>query len=589
MNRTPRPHDRGTGVRRVLACVLVVGLALLVTPRAGQSQTVTGAVLDATTSAPLSGVLVSLLDLNGERVRATLSDEAGRFYFGLGGFGRYSLRAERIGLEPTTSKSFDVVSANPHFERLLVGARPVEITGLLVDSRVQQCQVDSDEAVQIQRWWRDVRTALDVSSVVQSSGLAQFEVDRFQREWDAPLERVVADVSRAEVSVSTRPFASAEARFLSEGGFVQGELAGQREYYAPDAEVLLSSTFLAQHCFSIAKSKTGDPTLVGLAFEPTRDHDVPDIRGTIWVDSTTAELRTLDFLYTSLGEVPENEAGGSVWFEYLPSGAWIVNYWFIRMPKFGQRLRRDRTELELLGYVDVGGEVRPLATSAISMESSVERGAIRGVVWDSIRGRGLADATVSVFGTRLQVTTDSEGLFHLPDVPVGAHRLTFFHDDIEAWGLGSTLIPVVVDREIETSARMAIPSFHQVASVVCLGSGSEAAAVLTGTLVDAQGEALGNRPMKMTWLDENSSGLTLQESLEARTGMTWLDEHSSGLTLEESLEARTGSDGRFVVCQIPANTEVSASVGMGEEWVELFTVLLPPAEIVFRRVMIPVR
>jgi hypothetical protein len=543
------------------------GALLFTAPSGLQGQTVTGAVLDSTTSAPLSGVLVSLLDLNGERVRATLSDEAGRFYFGLDRFGRYSLRAERIGLEPMTSASFDVLSTNPHFERLLVGARAVEIAGLVVDSRVQQCRLDSDEALQIQRWWRDVRTALDVSSVVQSSGLAQFEIGRFQREWDAPLDRVVADISRAEVSVSARPFASAEARFLSEGGFVQGDLAGQREYYAPDAEVLLSSTFLAQHCFSIAKSDSGDPTLVGLAFEPTRDHDVPDIRGTIWVDSTTAELRTLDFLYTTLGDVPDNEAGGSVSFEYLPSGAWIVSYWYIRMPKFGLRERRNRSELVLLGYVDVGGEVSPLATGAISMESSAVQGAIRGVVWDSIRGRGLADATISVFGTRLEVKTDGDGRFYLPEVPAGSHRLTFFHDDTEAWGLGSTLVSVTVEADNETSARMSIPTFRQVASVICLGSGSEAATVLTGMLVDAQGEGLSNRPLKMTWPVD----------------------HSSGLTLQESLEARTGSDGRFVVCQIPGAAEVSVSVGMGEEWVELFTAPLPLEEVVFRRVMIPVR
>lgn len=567
MNRTPRRPRQREVVRRSRLCLVLVCGALLTTPFGLQGQTVTGTVLDATTSAPLSGVLVSLLDLSGERVRATLSDEAGRFYFALNGFGRHSLRAERIGLEPMTSPSFDVISTNPHFERLLVGARAVEIAGLVVDSRVQQCRLDEDEAVQIQRWWRDVRTALDVSSVVQSSGLAQFEIGRFQREWDPLLDRVVADVSRAEVSVSARPFASAEARFLSEGGFVQGDLAGQREYYAPDAEVLLSSTFLAQHCFSLSKSDSGDSALIGLAFEPTRDRAVPDIRGTIWVDSTTAELRTLDFRYTSLDDVPKNEAGGSVSFEYLPSGAWIVSHWYIRMPRFGERQRRKRTDLVLLGYVDVGGEVSPLATGAISMESNAVQGSIRGVVWDSIRGRGLPDATVSVFGTRLAVKTDGDGRFYLPEVPAGSQRLTFFHDDTEAWGLGSTLVPVTVEAEAETTARMAIPPFRQVASVICRESGSEAATVLTGRLVDDRDEALSNWPMKMTWLAD----------------------HSSGLTLQESLEARTGSDGRFVVCQIPAVAEVSVSVGLGEQWVELFTAPLPPEEVVFRRVMIPRR
>jgi hypothetical protein len=554
----------GAVLRRVAG--LLALLAVAPVQHGATAQTITGAVVEAGTSAPLPGVLVSLLDLNGERVRATLTDETGRFFFEPGGFGRYSLRAERIGLQTTTSASFDVVSTNPHFERILMGDRAIEIAGLVVDSRVQQCRLDRREAVQIQRWWREVRTALDVSSVVQASGTTQFEVDRFQREWDANLDRVIADDSRAEVSISTRPFASAEADFLSKGGFVQGEITGQREYYAPDADVLLSSTFLAEHCFSIAKSG-GDPELVGLAFEPTGDREVPDIDGVIWVDSTTAELRTLDFRYTDLGDVPENEAGGSVWFEYLPSGAWIVRYWYIRMPKFGQRARRRGTELVLLGYVDVGGQVRPLTTEGLSMQGEEGFGAIRGVVWDSIRGRGLSDATVSLFGTRLRTRTDEDGRFYLPEAPAGEQRLTFFHDETEAWGLGGALVPVNVEAEGEASARLAIPSFRQVARIVCLGSGGRAETVLIGKLVDTEGSPLGS----------------------VSVGLTWLEEVGGEVAVREEMEARTGSDGRFVVCTIPAAARVAVGAELAGRWRELFEIPLSPGEVTFRQVMIPMR
>ena len=552
---------RKTGGR--VAVALWIALALAGRPGAVSGQTVTGAVLDAATSGPLAGVLVSLLDLRGERIRATLTDEAGRFFFDLDGFGRYSLRAERIGLQTTTSDSFDLISSEPHFERILMGDRAVEIAGLTVDSRVKQCRLDRDEAVQIQRWWQEVRTALDVSSVVQSTGMAQFEVDRFQREWDANLEQILATDSRAEVSISNRPFASAEARFLSEGGFVQGELAGQREYYAPDADVLLSTTFLTEHCFSIEESDF-DPKLVGLAFEPVEERDVPDIEGVIWVDSTTAELKTLDFRYTSLGDVPRNEAGGSVWFEYLPSGAWIVRSWYIRMPKFGQRLRRGRTSLVLLGYVDVGGQVTPIETTSDAGPTAL--GAVRGVVWDSIRARGLADATVSVFGTSIRTRTDDFGRFYLPDVPAGPRRLTFVHDDTEAWGLGGTLVPVEVAEGGEVDARLAIPPFRSVARIVCLGSGGGAESVLIGELVDARGSPLGNVPVSFHWRAEEPDG----RSRDRQTA------------------ARTGADGRFVVCTLPAGASVTVQAVVGARDVELFRVPMPPGEVVFRRVQIPV-
>jgi hypothetical protein len=556
--------NRGRLFFRGAACALLLGAW----PARAAGQTVTGTVLEVESSTPLAGVLVSLLDLHGERIRATLTDDVGRFYFDLDGFGRYSLRAERIGLRTTTSKSFDVRSSEPHFERILMGDRPVEIAGLLVDSRVKQCRLDRDEAVQIQRWWREVRTALDVSSVVQSAGMARFEVDRFQREWDPELERIVSADSRAEVSVSDTPFTSASAEFLSEGGFVQGELTGQREYYAPDADVLLSSTFLTEHCFSIEESDF-DPKLVGLAFEPVEDREVADIEGVIWVDSTTAELKTLDFRYTDLGDLPENEAGGSVWFEYLPSGAWIVRSWYIRMPRFGERSgRRGRTSLVLLGYVDVGGQVTPIETDGSPVTgASSAFGSVRGVVWDSIRGRGLPNATVAVLGTRVEARTDQYGRFYLPDVPAGLQRLTFFHDDTEAWGLGGTMVPLAVREEAETDARLAIPPFRAVARIVCLGSGAGAETVLMGRVVDAAERPLANLPLAFRWpLDE-----------------------VGGVRVQRDVEARTGSDGRFVVCSLPAGEEVSVQARVADVWIDLFVEPLPPEEITFRNVLIPVR
>ena len=97
---------------------------------------------------------------------------------------------------------------------------------------------------------------------------------------------------------------------------------------------------------------------------------------------------------------------------------------------------------EDLYLVDVGaGSTLAASLARLPMDRVGEVGAIRGVVWDSIRGRGLSDATVSVFGTRAEARTDAFGRFYLPDVPAGARRLTFVHDDTEAWGLGGALVP----------------------------------------------------------------------------------------------------------------------------------------------------
>lgn len=557
-------HDTGlSSLARRLLFVALAGV-LSAVPRASLSaQTVTGSVLDATSSAPLQGVLVSLLNADGERVRAVLSDETGRFVIPTEAFGDYSLRAERIGLRTTTSATFRLFSTIAHDERILMGDRAVEIAGLVVDSRVQQCRLDRDRAVQLQRWWREVRTALDVSSVVQGTGLVTFEIERFERQWDARLESVIATESHNETLTSSRPFVSAEADFLADGGFVQGDLMGQRQYYAPDADVLLSSVFLAQHCFSLSESD--DESVLGLTFEPTEDNRRAEIMGTLWVDTTSAELQSLDFRYVNVSGLPENESGGGVSFEYLPSGAWIVSDWYIRMPRLALRAwMPEEDQLQLLGYVDIGGDVNARATVAEASEDPLGRsGAIRGVVHDSIRGRALAGATVSVLGTSHRVLAGPDGSFVIPEVPVGEQRVTFAHLDAAEWQLGAPVARVTVSEGDTVNVELALPGFRQAARVLCLGSAREAQSVLVGVLTDAAGQPVSRGSIHFEWKE------------------TRPDEKTYDMTQE----VLTGSDGRFVICTIPAEVVVRAAITEGNRRREVFELTLPTHDIVFRRVV----
>lgn len=555
-------HRLSSGLVGMVACLTCT----LLPSQSLRAQSVIGAVLDANTSAPLLGVLISLLDPDGERVRAVLSDEDGRFAMDVGRFGRFSIRAERIGLQATTSATFDLFSMEPRFERILMGDRAVRITGLVVDTRVKQCRNDAASAVLIQRWWQEVRTALDVSTVVQAQALAQFQVERFERQWGPRLERILSVDRSMEVMLSNQPFVSAEADFLAEGGFVQGDMMGQREYYAPDAAVLLSDVFLNQHCFSIV-SNEDDERLIGLAFEPTRSNDVPEIRGTLWIDSTSAELQNLDFRYVNLEGLPQNESGGLVAFDYLASGAWVVHEWYIRMPKLGTRGFRSRQRLVLLGYIDVGAVVRQVNVAAVDRDRSGAVGSIYGSVFDSIRGRGLAGATVSILGTRFQATTDEGGAFALTDVPVGEHDITFFHPDPQAWGLGSSFVHVEVEEGVSTRADLALPAFRQAARLVCMGSGGDAESVLIGEVVNADGEGYGNVELEIVWnVDVGRSGVR-----------------------EREIEGRTGSDGHFVVCTIPGETTVRVRANIEGTWTRGFVATLRAREITYRQLIISIQ
>jgi hypothetical protein len=523
------------------------------------AQGITGIVRDANTSQPLAGVLVSVLDVVGGRVRGVLTDADGRFVIEVP-MGRYRLRSERIGLRPETSEPFDLNTFNLRVEQIVMTIRAVEIAGLVVDTRIKSCRIDPDAALRIQRWWEEIKTALAVSSVLQRQRFATFKIEKFEREWSDDLTRVVDCISRVELSQSSRPFLSAGADFLSEGGFVQGDIDSQRQYYAPDADVLLSDVFLSEHCFSLVEDSDRDDQL-GLHFEPVEMRTVPEILGTLWVDTTTAELQNLDFRYTNLDGVGQGEAGGLVAFEYLPSGAWIVSEWYIHMPRVGVRIESRRNDevpdYLLLGFVDVGGEVTPLVISD-EVEEGGPVGAIRGVVFDSIGGGGLVDAAVTIVGIGRQATTDAAGEFILINVPIGPHNLTFFSADTDAWGLGSSLIEVEVKESFTAEARLAIPRFRQVALGLCLGEGRGAQTVVVGHILGPDRLGLSNVALELSWTPQDGA--------------------------DRSVSAQTASDGYFVVCTIPGEVELTVRAEVDGRWIDAFEVVPRLHMITYREV-----
>jgi hypothetical protein len=537
-----------------------VALASMAAPRGVTAQSVTGVVRDSLTSAVLPGVLVSVLDAGGDRVRGALTDERGRFQIAVP-MGRYRLSAVRIGLRPTTTDPFDLDALRPRRQDLLMSDRAVQIEGLVVDARVQSCRLDPGGAIRIQRWWQEIRTALGVSAVLQRQEFAQFRVEKFEHEWRPDLRRIIASNRRTEASTSSRPFISESAELLSEDGFVQGDLTGQRQYFAPDAEVLLSDVFLSLHCFALAEEGGRDDQL-GLRFEPTRDRDVTDITGTLWVDTTTAELQELEFRYVGLEGVEAGQGGGMVAFDYLPSGAWIVSEWYIRMPKLGIREGDDPSAYELIGYVDVGAEVALLSGDRVVDVNGLQ-GAIRGVVYDSIRGTGLPDARVTILGTRFDATTDSLGEFVLTNVPIGRHNVTFFHSDPNAWGLGSSFVDVDVKENLTSDVSLAVPSFRQAALALCMGGGGvEAQTVVVGHLLGP-----GRRPMARTPIE-----------------LRWMFDEGLAEASTRRLPATSGSDGRFVVCTVPGEVEVALRVRVDDEWVVAAVFTPPTGQVTYREV-----
>ena len=553
---TPRGSASTTTWQGALVVFLCLTAAL--TPGGVAGQGVTGVVVEAQSSAPLPGVLVTVESEAGTRVGAVLSDASGRFVVEVPRAGRFRAVAARIGLATTTTEMFEVPAGDVHFVRVTMADNAVELEGFVVDTRVQGCRIDPAEALQIQRWWDEIRKALEVSSVVQKDQLARFRIQKYEREWSADLKSLSGERTELQIGFATRPFVSASAEFLTEGGFVQGA-EGDREYYAPDADVLLADVFLAQHCFSVVDHDE-DRDLIGLHFEPTRTRRVPDVLGTLWVDSTTAELQSLEYRYANIDWLPANESGGEVRFRYLPSGTWIVSDWYIRMPQVGVRYGPGSvSRSEVAGYFDVGGRVRQIATNAGAGDGATGSAEIRGTVFDSIRGRPLAGARVAVLGTRFSADSDVDGAFEISGLPAGEYQVSFFHADLSLWGVASPFIKVALEDADRADVLLAVPRFRSVAAGMCPSEG-DVRAVLTGRVVDPDGEVV--------------------EAVTVRA--KWEAARSGGMTDTFTREFRTGSDGRYLVCGAPAEARIELSVDGTARSARDVEIVLPTGEITYR-------
>lgn len=541
---TDRLWLTGYRVLNALQVFFSVTLLLAILPGSVTAQRpVAGVVTDGATSAPLAGVYVVLeSQVDGRAVTAALTNEAGRFLLS-GEVGQiYRVRAERVGLGTEVTGWFTLQDdASPL--RIALRDRAVELEGLDVRASVRTCRLDPGEAVTVQRWWDEIRKALQVTAFGEASGVGQLRFQRFERDWSANLRALRYERDLPTDSTPSRPFLSQSAETLSEEGFVQGP-EGDRIFVAPDAEVLFSEAFLADHCLRFADEEESE-VLEGrvstgslrLAVDPTREHP-SDIRGLLTVDTLSGELRSFDFSYVNLPpEFPRTQAGGHLEFAYLATGAWIVSNWWVRLPRidyrWGEGDRRGAVPL-ITGYLDQGGRTLDSQGRPLSFEGSGDRATLMGVVYDSLSGHLLPDARVSVVGTRYSTRTDSTGRFTIPGVPTGLRALTFNHVELNRMGLPSPVFAVEVGSNMPDGITLATPGFASSSRLICPDGDGTPSTVLTGRVLERKGTGgLPSAEVRARWVEVGRSMLK---------------------------EGQAGSDGRYALCDLPARLPVSLSV-----------------------------
>ncbi|MCH7717748.1 MAG: carboxypeptidase regulatory-like domain-containing protein [Gemmatimonadetes bacterium] len=539
--------------RILLRLALLQTLAMAVAVSA-DAQLISGQIVDSTAGVPVAAGFVVLLDEDGIEIARTVSTSQGRFTLLAPRSGTYLLRSERIGYRVSVSPPLRLEAGRTLEYTLQVAALPVRLSDIEVQ-REDECRIRPEEGRQTAILWEEARKALAGASWTASQTRYRYNTVLYERDLDVARRYISAEQTRSRSGYSVAPFSSIAAEQLASGGYAVVNDDNTYTYYAPDANVLRDDSFLSTHCFRVVRDTRGHPGLVGLAFEPVRGRRLTDVKGTLWIDEQSSELRSLEFSYTNLPyDLYDERIGGTVEFMPLPSGEWIVHRWQIRMPSVGIRVVRGplgterRTELQ--GFRDGGGEILDVTDRRGRTVYSARLATLTGTLLESDRSVGVVGATVALDGTSYSTTTDALGRFTITAPLEGEHRVAFSLSHIDEIWFQPAATTVILALGRITSVVLTAPGPDSVLAAVCPAGGEPSG---DRAIIGVIGDVLTGAPVAgarvIGWWQTITGG--------GRTGL-------EGLTARDH-EASTESDsaGRYTLCGFPAERPIIVHAILG--------------------------
>ena len=529
----------------LLAGVLVFG------PAALRAQVVQGKVLD-NLGMPMRGAFVVLLDTGGKQLGAVLAGEHGDFTFRVVP-GKYTLRAEQIGHKSTALPAFEVTADRPVVLEIKMEVEALHIGELSV-SATNRCSQRPDGSTQTAAVWSEVRKALNVAAWMQGMATATFRVKNYERDADLEFKDTRAPKIEFASRAGRNAFVAANVDSLADLGFMQIRDDGTW-LFGPDANVLLSNTFLSLHCFRLER-RADRRGQIGLAFEPVAGRRVPDIAGTMWLDESTARLRHVEYSYRNVANYEDNRyAGGRTEFEQLPNGAWIVRRWFVRSPLLARQ--PGVTQLKTIGVRETGGEVLDVQIAGVGTTTIVPRYKIAGMAFDSVSGRPLAGARVYLSGTPFAATTTLIGRFQMDSVPAGDYLLAFSHPSLDSLPRYPEPTRIAAYSDL-TNVVVATPSAEQVTNSVCPAeSWTRAAALSQDTTSANRGVLFGTVSGSLGPIDQSTV-----DARWARVKWAGPGEHLTAATAKNlsmrgyGFGVATDEAGFYSLCRLPVDRPI---------------------------------
>jgi hypothetical protein len=459
-------------------------------------------VLDQETQRPLGGALVSAVGGPAATlaVQAVLATGDGTALLRVPAIGVYRILVRRIGYAPFTSDTVRVTGTTSVAITIEVPATRIALATVRVTAR-RECDAEalstSSEAAPI---WEEVRKALETSFLSRGTSFIVTTGVSTRRTFGEDGKLLTEDTT-AKGTAGARPFAAVDPGLLERGGYVQGGYRTSMTFNAPDELVLLSDGFRRMHCLSMASAvrRSGDTTLIGLAFEPRTNNQLADIQGTLWVDSATSELRRLEYTYVRAPlPITVSGLGGFVDFARHRSGAWYVSAWSIRMPRW-RPTNMDKSGVALGGFSEVGGAVLVLREST-ALPATIVR-TVTGSVFDSLGGRDMPGAVVRIPALGRETTTDFLGRFRFDSVTAGIWDVVAEYPPLASTGLVQVQGLADVVEVSRTEVALAVPSLATLWKRSCPlqrvpeGSGG----LVSGTVRDARPTPIANAAVEFIW------------------------------------------------------------------------------------------
>ncbi|HST60707.1 MAG TPA: carboxypeptidase-like regulatory domain-containing protein [Longimicrobium sp.] len=334
-------------------------LMLIAAPAA--AQTVAGRVVEAETGQPVPGAVVVLATPAGTRHAVALADAEGRYTLRARAAGDYTVRAERVGFASSAPSPVRLDAGQT--VQLEVRAASVRITlePVVARGRRRRCSEELAGGAQTSGVWDEARKALQSAALVERTGAYTFEMQIRQRRLTAGGGRVIREQKWMDEATGT-PFVTLSGEALERNGYVVVD-ADSLILYGLGAGAILSDVFLASDCFGVRDGGSEHPGWVGLEFTPLAGRVSPDVRGVLWLDRASSELRVVEYGYTGLPmRGPVDQLGGRLEFQRMASGAWIVMRWHVRGPVLLAdhgvlRSMADLNRFTVAALLETGGEV----------------------------------------------------------------------------------------------------------------------------------------------------------------------------------------------------------------------------------------